>query len=72
MHRIVEEIMPLMREHFAISSDPSKNAFGGGSFAGVTALYAAMRFPHVCLVSVALCAVGATVVSFPADHGFNS
>eukprot|EP00884_Botryococcus_braunii_P022082 jgi/Botrbrau1/8558/Bobra.0359s0022.1 len=47
MHRIVEEIMPLVRERFAISSDNSKNAFGGGSFAGVTALYAALRFPHV-------------------------
>lgn len=47
MHRIVEEIMPLVAERYAVSRDHSKNAFGGGSFAGVTALYAAMRFPHV-------------------------
>ncbi|GIL61286.1 hypothetical protein Vafri_15684 [Volvox africanus] len=47
MTRLVEEIMPLIQQRFAVSSDPAKVAFGGGSFAGVAALYAAMHYPHV-------------------------
>lgn len=47
MHRVVGEIMPLVQEHFAAASEPDRVAFGGGSFAGVCALYAAMKFPHV-------------------------
>ncbi|EFJ50202.1 hypothetical protein VOLCADRAFT_89088 [Volvox carteri f. nagariensis] len=47
MGRLVEEIMPLIQQRFAVSSDPAKVAFGGGSFAGVAALYAAMHYPHV-------------------------
>eukprot|EP00198_Chlamydomonas_reinhardtii_P004541 XP_001693877.1 predicted protein [Chlamydomonas reinhardtii] len=47
MTRIVEEIMPLVQQRFHTSSDPAKVAFGGGSFAGVAALYAAMHYPHV-------------------------
>ncbi|KAG2443453.1 hypothetical protein HXX76_001810 [Chlamydomonas incerta] len=47
MSRIVEEVMPLVQERFHTSSDPARVAFGGGSFAGVAALYAAMHYPHV-------------------------
>lgn len=36
-----------MQQRFHTSSDPAKVAFGGGSFAGVAALYAAMHYPHV-------------------------
>ncbi|GLC43975.1 hypothetical protein PLESTB_000215900 [Pleodorina starrii] len=47
MSRLVEEIMPLVQQRFSVSSDPAKVAFGGGSFAGVSALYAALHYPHV-------------------------
>lgn len=47
MRRLVTELVPLVTTEFSTASDPSKVAFGGGSFAGVTALYAAMHYPHV-------------------------
>ncbi len=47
MHVAVQEIMPLVQQRYGASSDPSRNAFGGGSFGGVAALYSAMHFPHV-------------------------
>ncbi|KAG2443225.1 hypothetical protein HYH02_009298 [Chlamydomonas schloesseri] len=47
MTRLVEEIMPLVQQRFHTAADPAKVAFGGGSFAGVAALYAAMHYPHV-------------------------
>lgn len=47
MHRVVEEIMPLISQRYATSTDPARVAFGGGSFGGVCALYAAMKYPHV-------------------------
>lgn len=36
-----------MQARYSVSSDPAKVAFGGGSFAGVAALYAALHYPHV-------------------------
>ena len=33
MARLAEEILPLLQERFAVSSDPSRVCFGGGSFA---------------------------------------
>lgn len=36
-----------IQQRFSVSSDPAKVAFGGGSFSGVSALYAAMHYPHV-------------------------
>ncbi|KAG2497276.1 hypothetical protein HYH03_004860 [Edaphochlamys debaryana] len=47
MTRLVEEIMPMVQQRYGVSSDPSRVAFGGGSFAGVAALYAAQHYPHV-------------------------
>lgn len=47
LRRLQQELMPLVQAEFNTSADPSKTAFGGGSFAGVTALYAAMHCPHV-------------------------
>lgn len=47
MRRVVQELMPLVQQEFNTATDPAKVAFGGGSFAGVTALYAAMHYPHV-------------------------
>lgn len=46
-HRVTEEVMPLIQQHFGAASDPARVAFGGGSFGGVCALYAAMHYPHV-------------------------
>lgn len=40
-------MLPLLQHRYSISTDPAKLAFGGGSFAGVSALYAAMHYPHV-------------------------
>ena len=47
MTRVTEEIMPLAQAKYNLSTDPFRVAFGGGSFAGVAALYAAMHYPHV-------------------------
>ncbi|GAB4823020.1 hypothetical protein N2152v2_010066 [Parachlorella kessleri] len=47
MRRLVQELMPLVSDTFATATDPARVAFGGGSFAGITALYAAMHYPHV-------------------------
>jgi enterochelin esterase-like enzyme len=47
LRRLQQDLMPLVQTEFNTSVDPSKTAFGGGSFAGVTALYAAMHCPHV-------------------------
>ncbi|KAL6760544.1 Alpha/Beta hydrolase protein [Haematococcus lacustris] len=47
MQRVSEEIMPLVQSRFGAAADPDRNAFGGGSFGGVAALYAAMHYPHL-------------------------
>jgi len=47
MARVTQEIMPLVSERFGGSRDPARLAFGGGSFGGVAALYAALHYPHV-------------------------
>jgi len=47
MRRVVQEVMPLITTEFGGSTDPDRLAFGGGSFGGVCALYAAMHYPHV-------------------------
>ncbi len=39
--------MPMVQEHYHTADDPARVAFGGGSFGGVCALYAAMKYPHV-------------------------
>lgn len=36
-----------MAERYGVSRDPSRVAFGGASFAGVAAIYAAMHYPHI-------------------------
>jgi hypothetical protein len=33
MARLAEEVLPLVQQRFAVSSDPSRVCFGGGSFA---------------------------------------
>ncbi len=38
---------PQVQARYSVSCDPAKVAFGGGSFAGVAALYAALHYPHV-------------------------
>ncbi len=47
MKRVTEEIVPLVQQRYGASEDPAKVAFGGGSFGGVCALYAAMHYPHI-------------------------
>lgn len=47
LQRVVDEIVPLMHQEFAVSVDPSRVAFGGGSFGGVCSMMAAMQYPHV-------------------------
>lgn len=47
MERVVEEIMPLCRAHYGVSDRRELIAFGGASFSGVCALYAAMHYSHV-------------------------
>jgi enterochelin esterase-like enzyme len=44
---VTQEIMPVISERFGGSHDPARLAFGGGSFGGVAALYAALHYPHV-------------------------
>eukprot|EP00775_Hariotina_reticulata_P003956 gene3956-4209_t len=45
--RVTHEILPLLQQRYNIAQCPSRLAFGGGSFAGVTALLAAITIPHV-------------------------
>jgi enterochelin esterase-like enzyme len=45
MKRLTEEIIPLVQTKFGASADPARTAFGGGSFGGVCALWAAMHYP---------------------------
>lgn len=47
MTRITEEIIPMVVHKYNVSTDPFRVAYGGGSFAGIAALYAAMHYPHV-------------------------
>eukprot|EP00878_Enallax_costatus_P033511 GHUV01036998.1.p3 GENE.GHUV01036998.1~~GHUV01036998.1.p3 ORF type:complete len:117 (-),score=9.42 GHUV01036998.1:14-364(-) len=47
MKRVTEEIMPLVQQRFHAAQDPESTAFGGGSFGGVCALYAAIHYPHM-------------------------
>ena len=36
-----------MCEQYNLATDPSRVAFGGGSFGGINALYVAMHYPHI-------------------------
>jgi len=47
MDRIVHELLPLINEHWGGSLARERMAFGGASFGGVCALYAAMNYPHI-------------------------
>ncbi|KAG1669133.1 hypothetical protein FOA52_002644 [Chlamydomonas sp. UWO 241] len=47
MDRVIYEIMPMVTQKFNLSTDPSRVAFGGGSFGGINALHVAMHYPHV-------------------------
>lgn len=47
LSRVVTELLPLVSRRYNTSTDASRVAFGGGSFAGICALYAAMAYPHV-------------------------
>jgi len=46
MARVTTELMPLVTHHYGASTDPARLVFGGGSFGGVAALYAALHYPH--------------------------
>ncbi|WIA18323.1 hypothetical protein OEZ85_009788 [Tetradesmus obliquus] len=45
--RITHELLPMLQQRYGLAQDSSRLAFGGGSFAGVTALLAATSLPHV-------------------------
>ncbi|KAF6258832.1 Alpha/Beta hydrolase protein [Scenedesmus sp. NREL 46B-D3] len=45
--RVQHELLPMLQDRYNLAQEPSRLAFGGGSFAGVTALMAALRLPHV-------------------------
>ncbi len=47
MDRVVNELMPLIADHWGGSMDRERLAFGGASFGGVCALYTAMHYPNV-------------------------
>jgi len=47
MDRVVHEITPLVAQHYGGSMRSERLCFGGGSFGGICAIYAAMKYPHV-------------------------
>jgi len=44
---VVEEVLPWVREHYNVTTDPSKTVIGGLSLGGLTASFMGLRYPNV-------------------------
>ncbi|MCM1992185.1 alpha/beta hydrolase [Oceanirhabdus seepicola] len=44
---VVDEVLPWVREHYNVTTDPSKSIIGGLSLGGLTASFMGLRFPNV-------------------------
>jgi enterochelin esterase-like enzyme len=63
---LASELLPFVREHYAVTRDPSQVALGGSSFGGLAASFGAYRHPE--LFGLVLSQSGSYWWTFPRGH----